>query len=173
MRGNCLLKQVAEGEVEGRIGEMGKRRRRRNQLLDDVKVKRRRCKLKEEVLDRNLWRTGLGRGYGAVVGKNTGWMNDIHVSRTDIHVSKTDTTCRVAMEGSICRDGEGLNTHTLAAVMATVSAIRQVVWAFRVLPAMSISPEKRRKQSGVINRNTGNGNPNCVHKPYKNTCTSI
>jgi len=173
---------------------MGKRRRRRNQLLDDVKVKRRRCKLKEEVLDRNLWRTGLGRGYGAVVGKNTGWMNDIHVSRTDIqvsrtdihlsrtdihvsrtdiHVSKTDTTCRVAMEGSICRDGEGLNTHTLAAVMATVSAIRQVVWAFRVLPAMSISPEKRRKQSGVINRNTGNGNPNCVHKPYKNTCTSI
>jgi hypothetical protein len=39
-------------------------------------------------------------------------------------------TCGVAMEGSICRDGEGLNTHTLAAVMATFSAIRQEVWTF-------------------------------------------
>jgi hypothetical protein len=35
------------------------------------------------------------------------------------------------MEGSICRYGEGLNTRTLAAVMATVSAIRQEVWMFR------------------------------------------
>jgi hypothetical protein len=33
------------------------------------------------------------------------------------------------------------------------------------LAALTISRENRRKQSGVININTGNGNPNCTQKP--------
>jgi hypothetical protein len=44
-----------------------RRGRRRKQLLNDLKEKRRYWKLKEDVLDRTLWRTRFGRGYGPVV----------------------------------------------------------------------------------------------------------
>jgi hypothetical protein len=49
----------------------GRRGRRRKQLLDDLKEKRRCWKLKEEALDRTLWRTRFGRRYGPVVRKTT------------------------------------------------------------------------------------------------------
>jgi hypothetical protein len=63
LRRNCLLKHVIEGKLE-----MTERRgRRRKQLLDDLKEKGRYWKLKEEALDRTLWRTRFGRGYGPVV----------------------------------------------------------------------------------------------------------
>jgi hypothetical protein len=48
-----------------------RRGRRSKQLLDDLKEKRRYCKLKEEALDRTVWRTGFGRGYGPVVRQIT------------------------------------------------------------------------------------------------------
>jgi hypothetical protein len=67
LRRNCLLKQVIEGKLEGRIEMTGRRVRRRKQLLDDLTEKRRCWKLKEEALDRTVWRTGFGRGYGPVV----------------------------------------------------------------------------------------------------------
>jgi hypothetical protein len=67
LRRNCLLKRVIEGKLEGRIEMKGRRGRRRKQLLDDLKERRGYCKLKEEVLDRTLWRTRFGRGYGPVV----------------------------------------------------------------------------------------------------------
>jgi hypothetical protein len=59
---NCLLKHVIEGKFEGWIEMMGRRGRRRKQLLDDLKEDRRYWKLKEETLDRTLWRTHFGRG---------------------------------------------------------------------------------------------------------------
>ena len=37
------------------------------QLLDDFKQKGRYCNMKEEALDRILWRTGFGMGCGPVV----------------------------------------------------------------------------------------------------------
>jgi hypothetical protein len=40
----------------------GGRGRRREQLLDDLKEKRIYWKLKEEALDRTLWRNRFGRG---------------------------------------------------------------------------------------------------------------
>jgi hypothetical protein len=49
----------------------GRRGRRRKQLLDDLKEKRRYWKLKEEALDRTQWRTRFGRGYGPVVRQTT------------------------------------------------------------------------------------------------------
>jgi hypothetical protein len=67
LRRNCLLKHVTEGKLEGRIEMTGRRGRRRNQLLDDLKEKRRYWELKEEALDRILWRNRFGRGYGPVV----------------------------------------------------------------------------------------------------------
>ena len=49
----------------------GRRRRRRQQLLYDVKETRGYWTLKEESLDRNLLRTDFGRGYGYVRRQNT------------------------------------------------------------------------------------------------------
>ena len=47
------------------------RGRRGKQLLDDLKEKTGYWKLKEEALDRTVWRTGLGRGCGPVVRQTT------------------------------------------------------------------------------------------------------
>jgi hypothetical protein len=58
---------VIEGKLEGRIEMTERQERRRKQLLDDLKEKRGYWKLKEEALDRTLWRTRFGRGYGPVV----------------------------------------------------------------------------------------------------------
>jgi len=45
----------------------GRRRRRRRKLLDDLKERRRHFHLKEEALDRTMWRARFGRGFGPVV----------------------------------------------------------------------------------------------------------
>jgi hypothetical protein len=54
----------------------GRRGRRPKQLLDDLKEKRWSWKLKEEALDRTLWGTSFGRGYGPVVRQTTEWMSE-------------------------------------------------------------------------------------------------
>jgi hypothetical protein len=71
LRRNCLLKHVTEGKKDGRIKVTGRRRRRRKHLLNYLKEKRGHWKLKEEALDRTLWRTRFGRGYGPVVRQTT------------------------------------------------------------------------------------------------------
>jgi hypothetical protein len=50
---------------------IGRRGRRRKQLLDDLKEKRRYWKLKEEALGRAVWRTRFGRSYVPVVRQTT------------------------------------------------------------------------------------------------------
>jgi hypothetical protein len=45
----------------------GRRERRCKQLLDDLKETSGYCNLKEKALDRDLWRTRIGRGYGSSV----------------------------------------------------------------------------------------------------------
>ena len=45
----------------------GRRGRKRRKLLDDLKEKREYSQLKEEALDRTVWRAGFGRGFGPVV----------------------------------------------------------------------------------------------------------
>ena len=51
---------------------MGRRRERCKQLLDDLKEKKGYWELKEEALDRTLWRTRFGRGCGPVIRQATG-----------------------------------------------------------------------------------------------------
>jgi hypothetical protein len=63
--------QYFEGKLEGRIEMTGRRGRRRKQLLDDLKEKKRYWKLKEEALDLTLCRNRFGRGYGPVVRQTT------------------------------------------------------------------------------------------------------
>jgi hypothetical protein len=61
LRRNCLLQHVLEGEIKGRVEMYGSRRCK--QLLDDLKEDRGYWKLKEEALDRTVWRTGFGIGH--------------------------------------------------------------------------------------------------------------
>jgi hypothetical protein len=44
----------------------GRRGRRRRKLLDELKESRGYSHLKEEALDRTMWRTRFGRGFGLV-----------------------------------------------------------------------------------------------------------
>jgi hypothetical protein len=48
-----------------------RRGRRSRKLLDDPKDRRGYSHLKEEALDRSMWRNRFGRGVGAVVRQNT------------------------------------------------------------------------------------------------------
>jgi hypothetical protein len=58
LRKNCLLKHVIEGRIEvKRRGGI-----RRKQLLDILKETGVYWKLKEEALDRPVWRTRFGKG---------------------------------------------------------------------------------------------------------------
>ena len=50
---------------------IGRRGRRRRKLLDDLKARRGYSHLKEEALDRTVWRARVGRGFGPVVRQNT------------------------------------------------------------------------------------------------------
>jgi hypothetical protein len=49
----------------------GIRGRRRTRLLDDIKEARGYWKLKEEAVDRTVWRPHLGIGCGPAVGQTT------------------------------------------------------------------------------------------------------
>ena len=64
---NCLLQQVIEGKIKGQIEVTRRRGRRRKKLLDDLKDRRGYCQLKEEALDRIMWRNRFGRGFLPVV----------------------------------------------------------------------------------------------------------
>ena len=64
---NCLLQQVIEGKLKGGIEVTGRRGRRLTKLLDDLQERREYSHLKEEVLDRTMWRARFGRGFGPVV----------------------------------------------------------------------------------------------------------
>jgi hypothetical protein len=56
-----------EGKMEEMIEVKGSRGiRRRKELLDGLKEMKEYRKLKEEAIDRTLWRTGFGRGCGCL-----------------------------------------------------------------------------------------------------------
>ena len=72
LRRNCLLKQVIEGKIKGEIEVTRRRGRRRKKLLDDLKYRKGYSHLKEDALDRNMWRDRFGRGFEPVVRQTTG-----------------------------------------------------------------------------------------------------
>ena len=61
---NCLLQRVTEGKIQGGIEVTRRHGRRRRKLLDDFKERRGYSYLKEEALDRTMWRARCGRGFG-------------------------------------------------------------------------------------------------------------
>jgi hypothetical protein len=56
LRRNCLLQRGIEGKIKGGIEVTG----RRGKLLDDLKERRGYTHLKEEALDRTVWRARFG-----------------------------------------------------------------------------------------------------------------
>jgi hypothetical protein len=76
LRRNCLLRQVIEVKIKGGIEVTGRRGRRRRKLLDDVEERRGCSHLKEEALNRNMWRARFGRGFGPIVRQTTKRMNE-------------------------------------------------------------------------------------------------
>ena len=66
-RFRSVLAKYIEGKIERRVEVTERRGRRSKQLLEDIKEIGGYCKLKEETLDRTLWRTGFRRGCGPVV----------------------------------------------------------------------------------------------------------
>jgi hypothetical protein len=61
---NGLLKERQRG---GGLEVTGRRGKRRRKLLDDLKERRGYSHLKEEALDRTIWRVRFGIGFGPVV----------------------------------------------------------------------------------------------------------
>jgi hypothetical protein len=76
-RRNCLLRHVTEGKIKGGIEVTVRRGRRRRKLLDDLTEGRWFSHLKEQVLDRTMWRAGFGRGFGPVLRQTAKWMNEL------------------------------------------------------------------------------------------------
>jgi len=71
LRRNCLLQRVTEGKIRGGIEVTGRQGRRRTKLLDDLKERRGHSPLKEEALDRTMWRARFRISFGPVVSQTT------------------------------------------------------------------------------------------------------
>ena len=67
----CFLQRVFEGKIQGGIEVTGRQGRRCTKLLDDLKKRRGYTHLKEEALDRTMWRARFGIGFGPVVRQTT------------------------------------------------------------------------------------------------------
>jgi hypothetical protein len=84
LRRNCLLRQVIEGKIKGRIEVAWRRWRRRRKLLDELKERRGYSHLKEKALYRTIIRARFGRGFGPVVRQTAKCMN-VWISITFYH----------------------------------------------------------------------------------------
>ena len=94
---NCLPKRVIGGKIKGGLEVTGRRGRRRRKLLDDLKERRGYSHLKEEALDRTMWRARFGRGFGPIVRQATKWMNDFNCNML-LLINKTWFTLRINIQ---------------------------------------------------------------------------
>jgi hypothetical protein len=58
-------------KIQGEIEVKGRQGRRCRKLLDDLQERRGYSHLKEQALDRTMWRAGFGRGFGPAVKQST------------------------------------------------------------------------------------------------------
>ena len=73
--------------------------RRRKKLLDDLKDRRGYSHLKEEALDRTMWRNRFRGGFGPVVRQNIEWMN---VQKVQVWLRRTNTASASHKELRVC-----------------------------------------------------------------------
>jgi hypothetical protein len=67
----AFYNEFTEGKIQGEIEVTGRQGRRRMKLFDDLRERRGYSHLKEEALDRTMWRGRFGRGFGPVVRQTT------------------------------------------------------------------------------------------------------
>jgi hypothetical protein len=67
LRSNCLIKRFIKGKIGGRTEVKERQGRTPRQLLDDLNETRGYWKLKEQALDRRVFKIRFGRDYGPVV----------------------------------------------------------------------------------------------------------
>jgi hypothetical protein len=72
-----VLQRVTEGKIKVGIEVTGRRGKTRTKLLDDIKDRREYSHLKEEALDRTVWRACFGRGFGPVLRQTTERINSV------------------------------------------------------------------------------------------------
>jgi hypothetical protein len=72
LRRNFLLQRVIEGKIKGEMEVTRRGGRRRKKLLDDLKDRRGYSYLKEEALNRTMWRNRFGTGIGPVIRQTAG-----------------------------------------------------------------------------------------------------
>ena len=139
LRRNCLLQRVIEGKILGGIEVTGRQGSRRRKLLDDlnrlnaelnpichllallgvhhflhvcrIRVKEMRGypHLKEEALDRTMWRARFGRGFGPVVTQTTKWMKRTGLSPAHLNYLFLIDSCKRGPIGQYVATG----VHTL------------------------------------------------------------
>ena len=90
LRRNGLLKQVIEGKIKGEMEVVRRRGRRRKKLLDDLKDRIGYFHLKEQVLDRIMWRHRFVGGFGPVVRHY--WMMMIRGSNVTPPLCRTEAS---------------------------------------------------------------------------------
>jgi hypothetical protein len=73
---NCLLKCSIEGKIEGNFKVRLRRGRRSKQLLDGLKEMTGHRELKEEAIDRTVWRTLFRRDCGPLIRQTMKRMNE-------------------------------------------------------------------------------------------------
>ena len=76
--------------------------KRCKKLLDDLKDKRGYSHLKEEALDRTMWRHRFGGGFGPVVRQHTEWMNMNIYLYTYIYIYIFHSTCGATAPSGPC-----------------------------------------------------------------------
>jgi hypothetical protein len=74
---NCLLRQVIEWKIKAGTEVTRRRQRRRMKLLDYLKERRGYSHLKEEALDRTMWRAGFERGFEPIVRQIAIWKDGV------------------------------------------------------------------------------------------------
>jgi hypothetical protein len=72
----AFYNRVIEVKINGGIKVTGRRGRRLRKLLDELKERRGYSHLKEEALDRTVWRAGFGRGFGPAVRQTAKRINE-------------------------------------------------------------------------------------------------
>ena len=67
LRRNCLIRQAIEGKIKGEMDVTIRRDRRHKKLLDDLKEGKGYFNLREDVLNRSMWRNRFGGAIGPVI----------------------------------------------------------------------------------------------------------
>jgi hypothetical protein len=134
LRRNCLLQHVIEGKIKGGIEVTGRRERWRRKLLDDLKERREYSYLKDEALDRTMWRARFGRGFGPDLSQTANWMTEYYTWSS--FVSCTSRRAQSGMRTSLGRRVWFIESHIILAICLLWLLIYLFIYSWGKSPAV-------------------------------------